>query len=103
MPRAVVCREFGPPERLVLEEVPSRSPGPGEVRVHIEACGINFPDLLIVQGLYQYRPPLPFTPGVEAAGIVAEVGPGVTGIAVGDAVITRMRTGAYAEEGPACW
>jgi len=98
MPRAVVCREFGPPERLMLEELPGRSPGPGEVRVRIEACGVNFPDLLIVQGLYQYRPPLPFTPGVEAAGMVADVGPGVTGIEVGDAVITRMRTGAYAEE-----
>ena len=54
MPRAVVCREFGPPERLMLEELSGRSAGPGEVRVRIEACGVNFPDLLIVQGLYQY-------------------------------------------------
>jgi NADPH:quinone reductase len=98
MPRAVVCRELGPPERLALEEVPSRSLGPGEVRVRIAACGINFPDLLIVQGLYQYKPPLPFTPGVEAAGVVAEVGPDVAGLAVGDPVIARMRTGGYAEE-----
>ena len=98
MPRAVVCREPGPLERLSFEEMPSRAPGSGEVRVAIEAVGINFPDLLIVQNLYQYKPPLPFTPGVEAAGIVAEVGPEVSGVAVGDAVIARMRTGAYAEE-----
>src|SRR5262245_30966111 len=98
MPRAVICREPGPLERLVFEEVLSRAPGPGEVRVAVQAIGINFPDLLIVQGLYQYKPPPPFTPGVETAGIVAEVGPGVAGIAVGDAVIARMRTGGYAEE-----
>src|ERR1700674_782320 len=98
MPRAVICRELGPPERLALEEVPSRAPGPGEARVRVHACGINFPDLLIVQGLYQYKPPLPFTPGVEAAGIVVELGPDVSGVAVGDPVIARMRTGGYAEE-----
>jgi len=98
MPRAVICREQGPLERLVFEEMPSRVPGSGEVRVAIQAIGINFPDLLIVQGLYQYKPPLPFTPGVETAGIVAEVGAEVTGVAVGDPVIARMRTGGYAEE-----
>src|ERR1700736_1949444 len=98
MARAVVCRQPGPPEALTLEDVPSRSPGSGEVRVRIHACGINFPDLLIVQGLYQFKPPLPFTPGVETAGVAVELGPDVSGIAVGDAVIARMRTGGYAEE-----
>jgi NADPH2:quinone reductase len=98
MPRAVVCREPGPLEQLGFEQVPSRAPRPGEVRVRLHAIGVNFPDLLIVQNLYQYKPPLPFTPGVEAAGVVAEIGPGVPGLDIGDPVIARMRTGAYAEE-----
>jgi NADPH2:quinone reductase len=98
MPRAVVCRHPGPPEALTLEDVPGRTPGAGEVRVRVHACGINFPDLLIVQNLYQYKPPPPFTPGVEAAGTVAAVGTDVTGVRVGDPVIARMRTGGYAEE-----
>jgi NADPH2:quinone reductase len=98
VPRAVVCREFGPLDRLALEDMPRRALAPGEVRLRVEACGINFPDLLIVQGLYQYKPPLPFTPGVEAAGIVSEVGPEVAGVATGAPAIVRMRTGAYAEE-----
>lgn len=98
MPRTVVCRELGPPERLRLENFPSRPLGEGEVRVKIGAAGINFPDILMCAGEYQLKPELPFTPGVEAAGEVAEVDGAATGIAVGDRVIVRLRFGAYAEE-----
>ncbi|MGJ4887070.1 NADPH:quinone oxidoreductase family protein [Bradyrhizobium sp. HKCCYLRH3099] len=98
MPRAIVCRELGPPEKLKLEELPSRTLGEGEVRVKIRAAGINFPDILMAAGEYQLKPELPFTPGVEAAGAVMELGPDVNGYAVGDRVIVRMRFGAYAEE-----
>ncbi len=98
MPRAIVCRELGPPETLRLEALPPRSLGDGEVRVKIRAAGINFPDILMAAGEYQLKPELPFTPGVEAAGDVVETGAAVTGRAVGDKVIVRMRFGAYAEE-----
>ena len=98
MPKVVVCRELGPPERLRLEEVPSVPLKPGEVRVAIRAAGINFPDVLMVAGEYQLKPPLPFTPGVEAAGDVVEVDAGAKGVAVGDKVIVKMRHGAYCSE-----
>ncbi|MGJ4950667.1 NADPH:quinone oxidoreductase family protein [Bradyrhizobium sp. HKCCYLS20291] len=98
MPRAIVCRELGPPERLRLEELPPRTLGDGEVRVKIRAAGINFPDILMAAGEYQLKPELPFTPGVEAAGDVIETGAAVTDRTVGDKVIVRMRFGAYAEE-----
>ena len=70
MPKAVVCRELGPPERLRLESFPSAPLAPGQVRVAIRAAGINFPDILMAAGKYQLKPELPFTPGVEAAGDV---------------------------------
>lgn len=98
MPRAVVCRALGPPEVLRLEPIEPRSLGVGEVRVALRAAGINFPDILMVAGDYQLKPELPFTPGVEAAGDVTEIGAGVQGVVVGDRVIVRMRFGAYAEE-----
>ncbi|MFZ2155737.1 MAG: NADPH:quinone oxidoreductase family protein [Bradyrhizobium sp.] len=98
MPKKVVCRELGPPESLRLETYPSAPLAPGEVRVAIHAAGINFPDILMAAGEYQLKPPLPFTPGVEAAGEVAEVGADVGGVAVGDKVIVKMRHGAYADE-----
>jgi NADPH2:quinone reductase len=98
MPNAVVCRELGPPERLRLESFVSAPLKPGEVRLAVHAAGINFPDILMAAGEYQLKPELPFTPGVEAAGEVTEIGDGVGGIAVGDRVIVRMRHGAYAEE-----
>ena len=98
MPKIVVCRELGPPESLRLEEIPSASLKPGEVRVAIRAAGINFPDVLMVAGEYQLKPPLPFTPGVEAAGDVVEVGAEAKGTAVGDKVIVKMRHGAYCSE-----
>src|ERR1700682_2469489 len=97
MPRAVFCRELGPPERLRLETFAPAQLAPGQVRVAIHAAGINFPDILMAAGEYQLKPPLPFTPGVEAAGEVVEVH-GVAGVAVGDRVIVKMRHGAYADE-----
>jgi NADPH2:quinone reductase len=98
MPKAVVCRELGPPESLRLEEIPSVPLKPGEVRVAIRAAGINFPDVLMAAGEYQLKPPLPFTPGVEAAGDVVEVDAAARGVAVGDKVIVKMRHGAYCSE-----
>jgi NADPH:quinone reductase len=97
MPKAVVCRELGPPERLRLETFASAALKPGEARVAIRAAGINFPDILMAAGEYQLKPELPFTPGVEAAGEVIEVN-GADGTAVGDRVIVKMRYGAYADE-----
>jgi len=98
MPKIVVCRELGPPEALALEEIPSAPLTPGEVRVAIRAAGINFPDVLMAAGEYQLKPPLPFTPGVEAAGDVMEVTAAAKGVAIGDRVIVRMRHGAYCSE-----
>ena len=97
MPKAVVCRELGPPESLRLERFDSAPLKSGEVRVAIRAAGINFPDILMAAGEYQLKPPLPFTPGVEAAGEVTEVNE-VTGVAVGDKVILKLRHGAYSDE-----
>jgi NADPH:quinone reductase len=98
MPRAVICRELGPPERLRLESLPAAALAQGQVRVAVHAAGINFPDILMAAGEYQLKPELPFTPGVEAAGEVTEIASGVSGVAVGDRVIIRMRYGAYADE-----
>jgi NADPH2:quinone reductase len=105
MPKAVVCRELGPPERLRLETFAPRPLAAGEVRVAIRAAGINFPDILMSAGDYQLKPELPFTPGMEAAGNVIEVGSeasgvavGARGVTVGDRVIVKMRHGAYTDE-----
>ncbi|MCP1832116.1 MULTISPECIES: NADPH:quinone oxidoreductase family protein [Bradyrhizobium] len=97
MPKAVVCRELGLPERLQLENFTSAPLQPGQVRVAIRAAGINFPDILMAAGEYQLKPPLPFTPGSEAAGDVVEVND-AAGVAVGDKVIVKMRFGAYCDE-----
>jgi NADPH2:quinone reductase len=98
MPKAVVCRELGPPESLRLETFASVPLAPGQVRVAIHAAGINFPDILMAAGEYQLKPPLPFTPGVEAAGEVTEVAGDVAGVAAGDRVIVKLRHGGYADE-----
>jgi NADPH2:quinone reductase len=97
-PRAIICRSLGAPETLSLEAMPPRALQPGEARVRIAASGVNFFDTLIIAGRYQYRPPLPFTPGVESAGTISELAPDVTGWQIGDRVITRQRLGGYAEE-----
>jgi NADPH:quinone reductase len=98
MPKSVVCRELGPPERLRLETFASLPLAQGEVRVAIHAAGINFPDILMAAGEYQLKPELPFTPGMEAAGEVIEVGSGARGVAAGDRVIVKLRHGGYADE-----
>jgi NADPH2:quinone reductase len=96
--RAVVCAALGPPERLELTRLPRAALTPGHVRVVIKAAGINFPDVLMIQGLYQHRPVLPFVPGIEAAGVIAEVAAGTADFVEGQRVIVRLRTGGYAEE-----
>lgn len=96
--RALLCKEFGPPETLVLEECPDPQPGPGQVVVDVQAAGVNFPDTLIIEGKYQFRPPFPFSPGAEAAGTVAALGEGVSNVALGDRVIAMCGNGAFAEK-----
>lgn len=96
--RAVLCKEFGPPEKLVIEEVPSPAAGKGEVRIDVHAAAVNFPDLLIIQNKYQFKPPLPFSPGGEVAGVVREVGAGVTALKPGDRVLATTMWGGFAEE-----
>ena len=95
--RRVVCREFGPPERLVVEEAPDPRPGRGEVLIRVRAAGVGFVDGLIVAGLYQVKPPLPFTPGLVVAGEVAGSGGGVSGLPTGSRVVgCWMGLGGYA-------
>lgn len=85
--RRMVCREFGSPDKLMVEEVPDPRPGPGEVLVGIHATGVSFADGLVVGGLYQMKPPLPFTPGLTAAGEVLGAGDGVSGLPCGSRVV----------------
>ena len=96
--RALLCREYGPIERLRVEDVPSPRPGPNEVVVEVKASSLNFPDALMVQGLYQVKPPLPFSPGMELAGIVKEVGADLRGVARGDRVVAFPGRGGFAQE-----
>jgi len=96
--KAVICKQFGPPESLVVEDVASVALGPKQVRIGVHACGVNFPDTLIIQDKYQFKPPLPFTPGGEVAGEVIEVGSEVTRVKVGDRVIAMVGWGGFAEE-----
>ena len=96
--KAVLCKAFGPPESLVVEEMPSPIAGPGEVVISVKAAGVNFPDVLIIQNKYQVKPALPFSPGSEVAGIVKSVGDGVTRFKPGDAVLAFTTYGGFAEE-----
>ncbi len=96
--KAIVCRAFGPEENLRVEEIDPPVVGPGAIRVAVEAAGLNFPDLLCVRGHYQFKPPLPFVPGGEGAGVVLEVGEGVDDFAPGDRVLFTELAGAFAEE-----
>lgn len=96
--RALVCREYGPPSTLRVEEIPSPLAGPGELVLNVRAAGVNFPDVLMIMNKYQHRPTLPFSPGYEIAGVVKEVGPGVNDIKPGDYGIAIIRAGGFAEE-----
>jgi NADPH2:quinone reductase len=96
--KAVVCKNWGAPDSLVLEERPDLVAGPGQVVIEVKAAGVNFPDVLTVQGKYQVKPELPFTPGNEFAGVVRSVGQGVGAFEPGDRVIGFTRTGAFAEQ-----
>lgn len=95
--RALVCKEYGTADELVIEERPDPEPGPGQLTVRVHAAGVNFPDLLMIAGQYQVRTPPPFIPGAEAAGVVIAIGPGVSRFKPGDKVITMPLGGAFAE------
>jgi NADPH:quinone reductase len=96
--KAVLCKAFGPPDSLVVADVPSPVAGPGEVVVSVKTASVNFPDVLIIQNKYQMKPPLPFSPGSELAGVVRSVGDGVTRWKPGDLVMAITGYGAFAEE-----
>ncbi|WP_336962707.1 NADPH:quinone oxidoreductase family protein [Sphingobium aquiterrae] len=96
--RALICEHHGPPEELVIRDVTTPEPGPGQIRLRVMAAGVNFPDGLIIRNLYQTKPPLPFSPGSEAAGIVDAVGPDVSTFRVGDRVAAMTTWGAFAEQ-----
>ena len=95
--RAVVCREWGGPQDLQLEDLPSPEPGPGEVLLEVAAAGVNFADTLMIAGKYQERPAFPFSPGLEVAGTVKALGAGVTGFAPGQRVMALTDRGGYAQ------
>ncbi len=98
--RAVVCERWGGPEELRIQELTLPEPGPGEVKVRVRAAGVNFPDVLIIQGKYQVKPDLPFTPGAEVAGTVMAIGPGVASgqVRLGGRVAAFCTLGGFAEE-----
>lgn len=96
--RAVLCKTLGPPETLVIEDVPAPTPGPRDVLIEVHACGLNFPDTLIIEGKYQVRPDVPFSPGSEVAGTVLEVGSEVEGLDPGTRVMAATRYGGLAEQ-----
>lgn len=98
MARAAVCREYGSPDVVRVEDWDAGPVGPGQVRVQVQAAAVNFPDVLLVANQYQVSVPPPFVPGSEYAGVVAEVGEGVDGLAAGDAVFGTGMVGAFAEE-----
>jgi len=95
--RAVIVREVGPADTHRVEEVADPVPGPGQVVVDLHAIGVNYPDMLVVEGKYQLLPPTPFSPGKEGAGVVSALGEGVTGLRVGERVSLQTEYGAYAQ------
>ncbi|MEZ4438184.1 MAG: NADPH:quinone oxidoreductase family protein [Polyangiaceae bacterium] len=96
--RAVICKELGPPESLVVEELPDPTPGKGEVVIDVRASGVNFPDTLLIQGKYQFKPSGAFSPGGEVAGVIEAVGEGVEGLKVGDHVIAAFPFGGWRDK-----
>ncbi|WP_395066361.1 NADPH:quinone oxidoreductase family protein [Paraburkholderia silvatlantica] len=95
--RAIRCNQYGPPDSLTLEDAPDLVPGPGQVVIDVKAAAVNFPDVLIIENKYQMKPPLPFTPGAELAGVVRAAGEGVK-LAPGMRVVAYVGTGAFAEQ-----
>jgi NADPH:quinone reductase len=96
--KAVLCKAYGPPQSLVVEDIASPTAGPGEVVIAVKAASVNFPDVLIIQNKYQVKPPLPFSPGSEVAGVVKATGDGVNGFKPGDRVMAFTTYGGFAEE-----
>ena len=96
--KAMLCKSFGPAEALVLEETASPEPKKNEILLDVHAAGVNFPDTLIIEGKYQFKPPFPFSPGGEAAGVVAAVGEKVTHLKPGDRVMGLTGWGSFAEQ-----
>ena len=93
--KSLLCKELGPPSQLVLEELPTPTPGEKEVLIEVKACSVNFPDTLMIQGLYQFKPELPFAPGSDIAGTVAAVGEKVKNYKVGDEVFGLIPHGGF--------
>ena len=96
--KSLICNQFGPLSDVVLEQKPTPEPGKGEILIDIKASGINFPDLLMIKGDYQFKPEVPFVPGAELAGVVSALGDGVSSFKVGDKVIATVPIGAFAEQ-----
>lgn len=96
--KAVLCKAYGPPEDLVMEDVPDLEPGDGEAVIEVHAASLNFPDGLQIQGKYQFQPPMPFTPGSEVGGVIKAIGPGFEGFNVGDRVMAIPGIGGLAEQ-----
>jgi NADPH:quinone reductase len=95
--KALLCKEWGLPETLVVEEVPNPVPGENQAVVRVHAAGVNFPDVLIIQNKYQFKPPLPFSPGCECAGVIESVGAKIEHLKPGMRVIAVTGHGAFAE------
>lgn len=96
--KAILCKEFGSPNLLILEEIPDPTPAPNQVLIAVEACGVNFPDALIIQNKYQFKPELPFSPGGEVAGKVIDLGTEVTNFQIGQSVLALCGWGGFAEK-----
>ncbi len=96
--KAILSKQPGPPDTLVLEEVPDPHPGPDEVLVDVKACSVNYPDVLIIQDMYQFKPERPFSPGSEASGVIEALGAHVKGLKIGDRVLVMTGHGGMAEK-----
>ena len=96
--KVLLCTHFGEPEELELTDVATPTPGEGQIRIGVRACGVNFPDVLMLENKYQRKPPLPFAPGMEVAGVVTAIGDGVRGFKIGDRVAAFIAHGGLAEE-----
>ena len=96
--KAVLCKNFGSPKNLVIEDIVEPDLNCGQVRIEIKACGVNFPDLLMIAGKYQKQPPMPFSPGCEVAGNIIEIAPDITEFKLGQRVVEITGFGGMAEQ-----